>query len=192
MELLKVKSVDEMKEMVLTAFKNNLLDSEKVDLLEGLNRYLAKDVIAGMDVPHFNRSVVDGYAVKLSDVQGASESIPGFLKITGEAKMGQETKLSLNQGETVYVPTGGMVPAGTEAMIMIEYTEKMGQSELAVYTSAGLHENMMLIGDDISKNQLVFKKWTVLFRHTGEPVPRWSCCFLPQGYPMPLRFQVKN
>jgi molybdopterin molybdotransferase len=162
MELLKVKSVDEMKEMVLTAFKNNLLDSEKVDLLEGLNRYLAKDVIAGMDVPHFNRSVVDGYAVKLSDVQGASESIPGFLKITGEAKMGQETKLSLNQGETVYVPTGGMVPAGTEAMIMIEYTEKMGQSELAVYTSAGLHENMMLIGDDISKNQLVFKKGHLL------------------------------
>ncbi|WKY45620.1 molybdopterin molybdotransferase MoeA [Eubacteriaceae bacterium ES2] len=162
MELLKVKSVDEMKEMITTAFKNSQLDAEEVSLLEGLNRYLAKDLIAGMDVPHFNRSVVDGYAVKLSDVQGASESIPGFLKITGQALMGTETEIFLNQGETVYVPTGGMVPAGTEAMIMIEYTEKMGQSDLAVYTSAGLHENMMLIGDDISKNQVVFKRGHLL------------------------------
>ncbi|MDK2962523.1 MAG: molybdopterin molybdotransferase [Eubacteriaceae bacterium] len=129
---------------------------------ESLNRYLAKDLIAGMDVPHFNRSVVDGYAVKLSDVQGASESIPGFLKIIGEVKMGHETRLNLSQGETVYVPTGGMVPDGTEAMIMIEYTEKMGQSDLAVYSSIGLHENMMLIGDDIRKDQIVLKKGHLL------------------------------
>ncbi|WKY48643.1 molybdopterin molybdotransferase MoeA [Eubacteriaceae bacterium ES3] len=158
MELLKVKSVDEMKEIMKIKFEGIEPESETVNLQECLNRYLFNDLVADLNVPHFNRSVVDGYAVKLEDVQGASESIPGFLKIIGCAQMGKETKLCLNQGQTVYVPTGGMVPDKTDAMVMIEYTEKMGDSDLAVYSSAGLNENMMLVGDDIKKGQVVLKK----------------------------------
>jgi len=162
MELLKVKTIDEMKNIINETFKGITLEKETININHGLGRVLSADVISTMDVPHFNRSVVDGYAVKLTDIQGASNAIPGFLRIIGEVQMGQETRNILNQGETVYVPTGGMVPEGTEAMVMIEYTEKLGEHDLAIYTNAGANENMMLIGDDIRNGELVFSRGHVL------------------------------
>ncbi len=158
MELLKVKTIDEMNNIINETFKDITLENETIDLSHGLGRILAADLVSAIDVPHFDRSVVDGYAVKLTDVQGAGSAIPGFLRITGEVQMGKETTAILNQGETLYVPTGGMVPAGTEAMIMIEYTEKLGEKDLAVYTNAGANENMMRIGDDIRNGELVFAR----------------------------------
>lgn len=162
MDLLKVKTIDEMKRIINERFKDITLENETIDINHGLGRVLSSDIVSAMDVPHFDRSVVDGYAVKLTDVQGAGSAIPGFLKIAGEVQMGKETKYSLNQGETFYVPTGGMVPAGTEAMIMIEYTEKLGEKDLAVYTNAGANENMMRIGDDIRAGELVFSRGHLL------------------------------
>ncbi|WP_423055449.1 gephyrin-like molybdotransferase Glp [Acetobacterium carbinolicum] len=162
MELLKVKTIDEMKNIIKETFKALTLEKETIDLSAGLGRVLSADIVSTMDVPHFDRSVVDGYAVKLTDVQGAGSAIPGFLKIVGEVQMGKETTESLNQGETLYVPTGGMVPAGTEAMIMIEYTEKLGEKDLAIYTNAGANENMMRIGDDIRNGELVFSRGHLL------------------------------
>jgi len=162
MELLKVKTIDEMKNIINETFKGITLEKETININHGLGRVLSADIISTMDVPHFNRSVVDGYAVKLTDIQGASNAIPGFLRITGEVQMGQETRNILNQGETVYVPTGGMVPEGTEAMVMIEYTEKLGEHDLAIYTNAGANENMMLIGDDIRNGELAFSRGHVL------------------------------
>jgi len=156
MELLKVKTVDEMKTIIKEQFRHLTLEKETISIDDGLGRVLAGDIVSTMNVPHFDRSVVDGYAVKLTDVQGASASIPGFLKIKGEVQMGMETRLTLNQGETVYVPTGGMVPDGTEAMVMVEYTEKMGDGDLAVYQNAGPSENMMRIGDDIREGETAF------------------------------------
>lgn len=162
MELLKVKTIDEMKQIINETFNNITLKNETIDISHGLGRVLSADIVSTMDVPHFDRSVVDGYAVKLTDVQGASNAIPGFLRIVGEVQMGKETIESLHQGETFYVPTGGMVPAGTEAMIMIEYTEKLGEKDLAIYTNAGANENMMRIGDDIRNGELVFPRGHLL------------------------------
>lgn len=156
MELLKVKTVDEMKTIIKERFSDLILEAETIEINDGLDRVLATEIISTMNVPHFNRSVVDGYAVKLTDIQGASQAIPGFLRIAGEVQMGTETTISLNQGETVYVPTGGMVPVGTEAMVMIEYTEKLGEKDLAIYVNAGPNENMMLVGDDIRIGESVF------------------------------------
>ncbi|MBU4440357.1 MAG: molybdopterin molybdotransferase MoeA [Firmicutes bacterium] len=157
MELLKVKTINEMKEIIDHAFSHLKLVTEKISIDDAMERVLATDIVSTVNVPHFNRSVVDGYAVKLTDVQGASNVIPGFLRIIGEVPMGKATDLILNQGETAYVPTGGMIPAGTEAMVMIEYTEKLGERDLAVYCNAGANENMMLIGDDVSIGEVVLK-----------------------------------
>lgn len=158
MELLKVKTIKEMKEIIRENFSTLKLNSESISIHKGLGRILADKVISKINVPHFDRSVVDGYAVKLSDIQGASQGIPGFLSIVGEVEMGVETTDVLNQGETLYVPTGGMIPKGTEAVVMIEYTEKLGEKDLAVYTSAGRHENLMLIGDDIGIGEQIFEE----------------------------------
>lgn len=157
MELFEVKTTDEMKALMEHYFSDYQLETETVPLEGALGRVLSAPVVSGVNVPHFDRSVVDGYAVKLRDVQGASESIPAFLKLTGAAAMGRETTLTLHGGEAVYVPTGGMVPVGTEAMVMIEYTERFGEDELAVYKGAGSLENMMLTGDDIRAGARVFE-----------------------------------
>jgi len=158
LELLQVKTIDEMKKIIKDTFGNLKLETEKISINEGLGRVLGADIVSEMNVPHFNRSVVDGYAVKLTDIQGASSAIPGFLRVAGEVEMGKETHLVLNQGETIYVPTGGMVPTGTEAMVMIEYTEKLGDNDLAIYRNAGANENMMLVGDDIKIGEMAFEK----------------------------------
>jgi molybdopterin molybdotransferase len=158
MELLKVMTINEMKELIHREFSHVKLKKERIGIEDALDRILATDVISTMDVPHFNRSVVDGYAVKLTDIQGASASVPGFLKIIGEVEMGAETTLVLRQGETAYVPTGGMVPEGTEAVVMIEYAEKLGERDLAIYQNVGAYENMMRIGDDIAIGETVLSK----------------------------------
>jgi|LGOV01.1.fsa_nt_gb molybdopterin molybdotransferase len=158
LELLQVKTLDEMKAIIHHNFSKMRLKEDTIAIDHGLKRILSQNIISSMNVPHFNRSVVDGFAVKLSDIQGASQSIPGFLKIVGEVIMGKETQLELKQGETVYVPTGGMVPEGTEAMIMVEYTEKFGEEDIAIYVNAGVNENMMLIGDDIKKGESIFNR----------------------------------
>lgn len=162
MELLKVKTIAEMKKIIANTFINLTLETEKISINDGLNRVLGEDINSTMNVPHFNRSVVDGYAVKLTDVQGASTAVPSFLRLAGEVLMGKETHLVLNQGETIYVSTGGMVPVGTEAMIMIEYSEMLGDKDLAIYRNAGAFENMMLIGDDIKIGENVFSKGHLL------------------------------
>ncbi|MDD6816221.1 MAG: molybdopterin molybdotransferase MoeA, partial [Firmicutes bacterium] len=77
-------------------------------------------------VPGFHRSTVDGYAVRSSDTGGASESLPVFLKVIGEVEMGKAAEMTVGPGECVYVPTGGMVPAGADAMVMVEYCEGFG------------------------------------------------------------------
>jgi len=158
MELLKVKTVKEMAQIINEHFNELRPRTETVSIYEALDRVLAADVISSVDVPHFDRSVVDGYAVKLGDVSGASTGIPGFLTMVGEVEMGRVTTLALKPGETVYVPTGGMVPEGTEAMVMIEYTEQLGETDLAVYTNVGANENMMLTGDDIKVGEGIFQR----------------------------------
>ena len=71
---------------------------------------LAEDIISDIDVPDFNRSTVDGYAIKSSDSYGATDSIPTILNIVGEIKMGEEAKLTIRSGQAAYIPTGGMLP----------------------------------------------------------------------------------
>jgi len=126
--------------------------------LKSINRVLAEDIVSDVDVPDFNRSTVDGYAIRSSDSHGASESIPSFLALKGEVKMGEETGVVISHGEAIYVPTGGMVPQGADAVVMIEHAEKMDEDSLMVYKPLSNGENLVLKGDDIRIGEKVLKK----------------------------------
>ncbi|MFH7473830.1 molybdopterin molybdenumtransferase MoeA, partial [Pseudomonas syringae pv. tagetis] len=76
---------------------------------------LAEPVTAKENVPSFDRSTVDGYAVKAKDTYGSSESMPGFLTVSGVVKMGEVPHVVVGPGNAVYVPTGGMMPSGSES-----------------------------------------------------------------------------
>jgi len=153
MDFFNVVSVEEGRRMMLEVFKDYRFDLEEISIFEGTDRVLAEDIIAKENVPGFNRSTVDGYAVKSSDTHGASESIPSFLTLLGEVRMGEKADIKISNGEAVYVPTGGMIPEGADAVIMIEYAEKLDDSTLMVYRPVSVGENVTLKGDDIKSDE---------------------------------------
>ncbi|MDR7855350.1 molybdopterin molybdotransferase MoeA [Tissierella sp.] len=158
MEFFKVVSVDEGKSLLMDNFKDYEFQTEKINILESVGRVLAEDIYSDINVPEFNRSTVDGYAIKVSDSHGATDSIPSILTIVGEVLMGQEAKISIKSGEAVYVPTGGMIPQGADGVIMIENTEKMDDNTILIYKSISQDENIIHKGEDIEKNALALKK----------------------------------
>ncbi|MBB5172831.1 molybdopterin molybdotransferase MoeA [Texcoconibacillus texcoconensis] len=124
---------------------------------EALHRTLSNDIVAKEAVPSFSRSTVDGYAVRAKDTYGASEMMPGFLSVTGEVKMGEEATISLSAGEAIYVPTGAMIPEGSDAVVMIEYCEQTGDM-LQVMRSAAPRENIIFRGEDVEDGEVLLQK----------------------------------
>ena len=133
-------------------------ESETIELLQSLDRIASQDVISPLNLPEFNRSTVDGYAVIAEEVMGASEAVPSFLGCSCEVMMGEKAGCNLQKGQAVYVPTGGMVPEGADGVVMIEYAEKLDDETLLVYRPIAPLENMTLIGDDLKKDELVLPK----------------------------------
>lgn len=135
------------------------LKSEKVTLLDATGRILTNDIIANDNVPDFRRSTVDGYAVNSRDVFGASESIQSVLDLKGEILMGEEADGEITiPGQCYYVPTGGAIPKGADSVIMIEYTEKLSDDVILTSKSTSPGENMVEIGEDIKKDEVVITK----------------------------------
>ncbi len=161
MKLLQTETLQSAREKLLEVMKD-MREIEAVGLINAEGRVLAQDIISSCDIPHFRRSTVDGYAVISKDTQGASESIPVFLKIVEEVNIGFEAKSSLKNGQCAYVPTGGMVPEGADAVVMVEYCETFDQTGIAVYDSVSMGRNLMNIGEDIKIGGVLLKKGTKL------------------------------
>ena len=161
MELLKVDTIEETLDK-LDRFADQLpLHVEEVPHYRAIGRILAQDIFCQENVPAFCRSTMDGYAVRSSDTNGSSESIPSFLKIKGEVEMGKAPEgeaAYVGSGECVYVPTGAMIPEGADAVVMIEYCEEFSKDEIAVYTSVSYGNNMVFPGDDLLEDQLLLKR----------------------------------
>ncbi len=129
---------------------------ETVPVVDAYGRVLAKPLTAPVDLPHFHRTNMDGYAVRAQDTFGASPSLPMYLKLVGAVEMGKEVKRALKKGETMRIATGGMLPPGADSMVMVEYTEEMGDGTVEVQRSASPWENILRIGEDIKKGAPIF------------------------------------
>jgi molybdopterin molybdotransferase len=160
MKLLKVDTVDDVKEKLKFYFSENGSESltESISLRSAVRRYLAENIYSYIDIPHFTRSVVDGYAIVAKDTFGIGESTPVFLDVIGAVEMGQGCDINLKQGQAVYVPTGGLLPFGSDAVVMIEYVEELDEKTIAVYKSTAPNSGIMNQGDDFKKGQLLFRK----------------------------------
>lgn len=158
MELFKVHSIENTKKKILEEFSDLKIETEEISIMESLNRVSSKVVESKINVPHFNRSTVDGYAVISSDVQGTSESMPMMLDIIGEIEMGKENNDVISSGQCMYVPTGGMLPKGADSVVMIEYAEIFSEKSIAIYKPVAIKENTMNIGDDVRINQEIIEK----------------------------------
>ncbi len=98
--------------------------TQQVTLADALRRVPTHDIVAPGPLPGFARSTVDGYAVQAADTYGASEGLPSYLDVIGAVRMGTEPDVTVAAGTAVEMPTGGVLPAGADAVVMVEYTNK--------------------------------------------------------------------
>lgn len=162
LKLLTVDTIEGAAQKLLEAIKGKTIPTEKISLQDACGRILAEDIISSQDQPAFNRSTVDGYAVKSSDTHLASESIPVFLTRVGEVEMGKTAGHKISKGECVYVPTGGMLPEGADAMVMVEYCEPFGENGLSVSEAVSPGRYVIPAGDDAKKGEVVLPKGTLI------------------------------
>lgn len=129
---------------------------ETIPLESSAGRILASAVTADTDIPGFDRSVVDGYAVRSADTAGAGDAIPALLACSGRIVMGrQDVHAPLAPGTCTYIPTGGVLPEGADAVVMVEYTEEAGDTVL-VKRSVSHGENVLLRDEDFRQGECVF------------------------------------
>ena len=159
--MLHVKTPEEVLALIETEFEK-IAQSETVSLADAMGRVLAEDIAATEYVPDFNRSTVDGYAVSSKDTFGCTDAIPAILTLQGEVLMGQGADTALQADSCIAVPTGGAVPEGADAVVMIEFTEDYGDGTIGVLKSVAPGQNMIFRGDDVYPGKPILEKGRVL------------------------------
>ena len=136
--------------------------AETVSLAEAPGRVLAEDLVSPENLPDFRRTIVDGFAVKAAATFGASDGSPGFLAVVGNIAMGERPGFSIGPGQAARIATGGMLPEGADAVVMIEHTEAMDAGAAEVYRSVAPGENVIEPGEDFAAGQTVLTAGTRL------------------------------
>lgn len=131
---------------------------ETVGLDRALGRVLAREIRAAQFVPGFDRSTVDGYALRGADTFGCSESIPALLTCEGAVEMGKEPAFAVGPYQCAAIPTGGALPEGADAVQMVEHTEDYGGGEIGIVKSVPPGANLIFKGDDVKPGDLVLRK----------------------------------
>lgn len=158
---LKLVPVEEALEQLFAALPDAEVASESVALADALGRVVASDVTAPEDMPGFTRSSMDGYAVRAADTFGAGESQPAYLSLAGEVLMGKPSPVAVGAGEAVRISTGGLMPDGADAVVMVENTELSG-STVEVVKGVAPGDNTVGRDEDIGIGALLLARGTVL------------------------------
>ncbi|MBQ6151182.1 MAG: molybdopterin molybdotransferase MoeA [Mogibacterium sp.] len=159
MDLLRVDTIDAASGKLEDHCGSIMPRTETVNLYGSIDRVLAQNIISNENIPPYRRSIMDGYAVRSRDLGAAGDMVPSFLKISGEVLLGTDSSdLVLEPGHCIYVPTGGFVPDGADAVVMVEYCEPFGSGMLAVSKSASAGENIVQVGEDVAKGDLLLPK----------------------------------
>ncbi|MBP2017092.1 molybdopterin molybdotransferase [Symbiobacterium terraclitae] len=173
MEFFTLLSVEEARDRWLAAVERRMA-AERVAASEAAGRITASPVLSPEELPPFARSSVDGYAVRSADTFGASEGLPAYLTVTAEIPMGQAPTLPLNPGEAQKIATGGALPEGADAVIMVEHTEQSAPDEIAALRPVSPGENVMHRGEDcragaelIPAGRLIRAQEAALLSHAG-------------------------
>lgn len=135
---------------------------EEISTQDALGRIVASAILSPHALPAFNRSSVDGYAVRAADTFGASDSMPAYLKLIAEIRMGEQPACAISPGQCCLIHTGGMLPTGADAVLMLEHTQLSGPAEVEVFHSIAFEENVIKEGEDVSSAEIVVEKGTRL------------------------------
>jgi len=180
-EFLTLLPPDAARDLLLShlASRQPITDSESIDVSASLDRVLAEDIIAPHPLPDFQRTTVDGYAVRAGDTFGATDSLPAYLTLVGEVPMGDTPAFEIGAGQCALIHTGGMLPNGADAVVMLEYTQQIvgagsprpgrddlaptqPQTEIEIFRAVADGENLIRIGEDVAQGQTVLSKGTLI------------------------------
>ena len=159
--MLYVKTPEDVLALIKEEF-SPLGQGETVSLSAAMGRILAEDIAAGEYVPDFDRSTVDGFAVRARDTFGCTDAIPAILPLQQTVQMGQGADFPLDAEACVAVPTGGAVPKGADSVVMLEYTEDYGDGTIGISRPVAPGENMIFRGDDVFPGKVILQKGRVL------------------------------
>ena len=157
----KLINLDEARRRIEEYLHPQPLGTVDVPLIDATGRVLAKNVTSPINVPPFNRSTVDGYAVIAEDTFRADEDSPKRLKVIGTANIGEITELPIRRGDAVEITTGAPLPPEANAVVMLEDTSQ-NDNGISIYKPASEGENVMASGSDIRTGETVLKQGAVL------------------------------
>jgi molybdopterin molybdotransferase len=154
--------VAEARSLLLSQIAGITLETQVLPLDQCLDRVCVNHVLAPEDLPPADRSTMDGFAVIAADTFGASQSMPGYLDIKGEVIMGESPAGSISRGTCCKIPTGGLLPAGADAVVMHEHTVPVDDQLVEIIKPVGSGENLIRKGDDIKKGAVAVPKGQLL------------------------------
>ena len=182
-EFLTLLPPDEARDLMLSHLSAPIPDSEQIEAVSSLNRVLAGDIHAPHPLPDFQRTTVDGYAVRAQDTFGATDSLPAYLTLIGEVTMGDAPAFEIAEGQCASIHTGGMLPKGADAVVMLEYTQQTSEVsathprsetevgkdfgslknvEIEISRAVADGENVIRVGEDVAQGSLVLPKGTLI------------------------------
>jgi molybdopterin molybdotransferase len=171
-EFLRLTPRNEAQRILLDGSPGQKTEFETLTTEQALGRVLAEDVPAPHPMPEFPRSAMDGYAVRARDTFGASESQPGYLSLAGEVLMGSAPMMEVTAGTCMLIHTGGMLPAGADAVIMLEYTQAVSVAgkntpaargtEIEISRAVAAGENVIRAGEDVERGEVILEAGHVI------------------------------
>ena len=151
-EFLKLIPREQAQKILLSNLQVKVIP-ERIATQNALGRVTATSICSPIPLPSFPRSTVDGYAVRAADTFGASEGLPAYLRVDGEILMGGSPGFDINPGEAGLIHTGGMLPESSNAVVMIEYTQLVGENTVEILRSVAVGENTISVGEDVQTGQ---------------------------------------
>ncbi|MCK5561166.1 MAG: molybdenum cofactor biosynthesis protein [Thermoplasmata archaeon] len=156
-----LRSLAEVSEIIDNA-TTPIMGFEQIGITSALNRVLSEDIKGQIAIPPFDRSAMDGYIVKAKDTYGSTQFKPANLKCIGNIHAGAERhKVKITKGKCAQIATGAVVPGGADAVVMVEDTERAGNS-VKIYEPVHPGQNISNKGEDIRKGEVILKEGSIL------------------------------
>ena len=157
----KLMSVEEAFNAISGKLPLKPIGYEVIELANAYGRILGENIIANIDLPSFDRSLMDGYAVIAEDTFEADDHSPIKLKVLGKIEPGEEPKIRVKHGSAIEISTGAAIPPGANAVVMVEYTKRVNDI-VEIYRPVSPSENIAYAGSDLMIGEKILRRGTIL------------------------------
>ncbi len=155
-----LKTADEARQLLSISLGARITDG-LVTISDAAGYVSSEDIFSANDVPPFDRSEVDGYALSYRSIGGADEDNPVELKVAREIEIGKRPDIEVKEGEAAYISTGSMIPRGADSVVMVEYTSRSGE-KVSIFRSVSPGENIAHAGSDFFVSEYLARRGNMI------------------------------